>query len=133
MKESKTKSEWFGMICSVKLRFFLYDVNLMDKINFGPSQVHESVPVLSRLLVARRNGLSVRSTVRCVAETFHGKAPRLVRAEPDRVSSASLAESRCSATAALDPIPTNRALKANTCPEVLMELVHFPYFHCSID
>ncbi|GIX90050.1 uncharacterized protein CEXT_427391 [Caerostris extrusa] len=59
-------------------------------------------------------------------EAFHGKAPTLVRAEPDRVAPASLAQSRCSATPASDPSPTGPVLRANPCPEVTDRTCRLP-------
>ncbi|XP_055944853.1 uncharacterized protein LOC129975713 [Argiope bruennichi] len=73
-----------------------------------------------------KRSVRARSTVRRAAEAFHGKAPTLVRAEPNRVAPVSLAQSRCSATPASDPSPTGPVLRANPCPEVTDRTCRLP-------
>ncbi|GIY43182.1 hypothetical protein CEXT_367621 [Caerostris extrusa] len=70
---------------------------------------------------------SVRTDARSAAQLRHStEAPTLVRAEPDRVAPASLAQSRCSATPASDPSPTGPVLRANPCPEVTDRTCRLP-------
>lgn len=84
------------------------------------------MPVLSRPLVARRNGWSARD-MRSTAQLRHSTGRPRRCSGPNRTDrSASLAQSRCSAIPASDPSPTGPALRANPCPEVTDRTCRLP-------
>lgn len=84
------------------------------------------MPVLSRPLVARRNGRSSREE-RSAAQLRHSTGRPRRCSGPSRTHRCdSLAQSRCSATPASDPSPTGPALRANPCPEVTDRTCRLP-------
>ena len=84
------------------------------------------MPVLSRPLVAHRNGRSGHET-RCAAQLRHSTGrPRRWSGPNRRHRCPSLAQSRCSATPASDPSPMGPVLRANPCPEVTDRTCRLP-------
>lgn len=85
-----------------------------------------SVPVLSRPLVAHRNG-HARRDARHAAQQRHSTGRSRRWSGLDQMArTVSLAQSRCSTTPASDPSPMGPALRANPSPEVTDRFCRLP-------